>query len=308
MITEWFDGKDNYMKKTFEKDPQGKKHKFTVEVLEQEVPENRHLNEILQDHVSHRQTKTVEVLYSGGVDSEAVLNSLHVSGVPIKAITMRLLVRGCAINTHDLYYSEKFCRQRGINQKIVELDAKTFYESGKFLDYTAPYSIPSPHCGSYFWLFEQTTGFPVNGGDYFWPWTYGPNHMENKIISPSRYDYACNQLFLRDRGIDGIGDMLKWSLEGNIHMMKAHIAAMDSGTFYGLYDFKKKMHSILGFEDCEQRTQNYGYNYVSKSMLDIDRIKEENTIKNGDVESVIVWKKQIADILGGVPGSNNRYM
>ena len=312
MITEWFDGKDGFMRKTVEKDPDGKNHKFTLEILEKEISENLSFDEIMQDHVSHRQTKTVEVLYSGGIDSEGILNSLHTSGVPVTAITMRLMANGYPINTHDLYYSEKFCRENGITQKIIDLDVKTFYESGKFLDYIEPYTIRMPHVATHFWLFEQTTGFPVLGGCYFWPWTRDIEGVPTKIISPNRYDYTCYQIFLRDNGIHGIGDMLGWSLESNIIQIKAHNEVVKKGIYHAgtgssFPNFKCSLQHELGFTRCEPRMKNYGYEFVDTSILDIATIRRQTTNLLGEVSSKIVWSKQIADVLGGAPGSNDRY-
>lgn len=312
MIKEWFDGKNEFMKKTLEKDSDGKNHKFTLEILEKEISENLSFDEIMQDHVSHRQTKTVEVLYSGGIDSESVLNSLHTNGVPVTAITMRLMANGYPINTHDLYYSEKFCRERGINQRVVDLDVKTFYESGKFLDYIEPYTIRMPHVATHFWLFEQTTGFPIIGGCYFWPWTCDIDGVDTKVISPNRYHYTCYQSFLKDKGIDGIGDMLGWSLESNIIHIKAHNEVIKKGIYHtgnnSFPNFKSSLQHELGFTSCEPRMKNYGYEFVDPSILDIFAIREHATNIVGEVKSKIIWSKQIGDILGGVAGSNDRYI
>ena len=53
--------------------------------------------------------------------------------------------------------------------------------------------------------------------------------------------------------------------------------------------------------------KNYGYEFVDTSILDIATIRQQTTNLLGEVSSKIVWSKQIADVLGGAPGSNDRY-
>ena len=69
-IIEWNVGLNNYKKCTLELGENN--HKFTTELLDVPFESNRNITDIFNDHLSIRQTKYVEVLYSGGLDSELV--------------------------------------------------------------------------------------------------------------------------------------------------------------------------------------------------------------------------------------------
>ena len=138
-VIEWNVGLNDFKKCTLELGENS--HKFTTELLDVPFEPNRNITDIFNDHLSNRQTKYVEVLYSGGLDSELVLLSCIKNSIPVIVITLVIKIEGLIINTHDLYYAEKFCRDNGITHKLIELNGNNFYESGKYLDYLTPYYI-----------------------------------------------------------------------------------------------------------------------------------------------------------------------
>ena len=191
-------------------------HKFTTELLDNPFEYGRDITDIFNDHLSNRQTKYVEVLYSGGLDSELVLLSCLKNKIPVIAITLIIKVKGLTINTHDLYYAEKFCREHSITHKLVELDADNFFENGNHLPYLTPYYIIEPHVATHLWLIEQCSYFPIMGGD--WPWVQ--TNKENKVLSPSRLEFSSYERFMKDKGINGIGNMIGYSLESSCKLIQ----------------------------------------------------------------------------------------
>ena len=169
--------------------------------------------------MANRQTKYVEVLYSGGLDSELVLMSCLRKNIPVKAITLLIRINGMILNTHDLYYAEKFCREHDVPHTILELDAVEFFQSGKFYDYLTPYYISEPHIATHMWLIEQCSHFPIIGGD--WPWVQ--THKIDKILSPFKLEFSSYERFMQDKGIYGIGNMISHSLESSYKMIDLHI-------------------------------------------------------------------------------------
>jgi len=287
----WYEGIDNYRKCSFEQ------NLFTTELLDKTL-RIRPLAAIFSDNLAPKQTKTVELLYSGGLDSECILNACLINKTPIRAITMRLLVNNSPINTHDLYYSEKFCRENNVEQKIVDLDVKKFFDNGEHLRYLLPYSIEEPHVATHFWLFEQCTGFPVIGGDYTWPWQSRDN------LSPHRLSYSCYGRFLRDNGIDGIGNMLGHSIDSNYMLMQKHLEFHDPNNMTNYT--KKQVYESLGLGKFELRFRSYGWesfavNLLNKTQYKIELLKEIGIVKNN-----IKWNNVIGSLLNG-PGTNSRF-
>jgi len=100
-ITKWSSGSNGYKNCTLESGENS--HKFTTELLDVPFEAGRSITEIFNDHLAIRQTKYVEVLYSGGLDSELVLLSCMKNNIPVIALTLVIKVEGLVINTHDLY-------------------------------------------------------------------------------------------------------------------------------------------------------------------------------------------------------------
>lgn len=306
----WYSGKKNYRKHTLELNYfEPKIHNFTTELLDVSLDQYANIHDIFYDNLSVRQTKTVDVLYSGGMDSECVLRSCIINKIPVRAITGRFIVKGYPLNTHDLYYAEKFCRENNIEQKIVDLEVDKFFENGNHVDYLKPYNIWVAHVATHFWLFEQCTGFPVLGGEYSWPW----NH--EKVLSPHKLLFMCYDRFLYDKNIHGIGNMLSHSLESNIFFIKEHLATMASkepGYYRGednkIPIFKQALMRRMGFGNLELRMKNYGWDMISKDIFDIHKYTDELIDDYGKSFAEIKWNLTIGRVMNGEPGSNKRHI
>jgi len=297
-----YSGLDNFKKLTFDIDTDTKQHHFNTEFIDVEFEQGRSLKQIFADHLAAR-TGTVEVLYSGGLDSELVLASCLVNKIPVRAITLRLLIDNVVTNTHDLYYAERYCRHNDIEQKIVDLHVDKFYEQGLHLKYLEPYLNKEFHVATHLWLLEQCTGYAVVGGYYPWPWHHGP-----KVISPVRATYSFYDRFMRDNAIWGIGNMQNHSLESVILFLQAHVNLTNILTFddTGLARFRQQMSHNLGF-DLEPRIRSYGWNTISKDVFDKDSINRTLIEKFGSWTQTVTWGKQIAHVLGGEPGTWDRF-
>ena len=128
-IIEWNVGLNGFKKCMLELGENS--HKFTTELLDVPFEPNRNITDIFNDHLSNRQTKYVEVLYSGGLDSELVLLSCIKNKIPVIAITLVIKIDGMIINTHDLYYAEKFCRENNLSNAKLCLVASGKRKSHK---------------------------------------------------------------------------------------------------------------------------------------------------------------------------------
>lgn len=300
----WYEGVNDYLKNTLTIGDD-KKNTFEHEILDVETTPGLSLGDIYMSHLAGRQTKVVEVLFSGGLDSELVIRFCLKHKIPVRALTMRIMTYGYPSNLTDLYYSERFCRMNNVEQKIIDLDVVPFMESGKFLDYLRPYKITRAHVAAQFWLIEQSSGFAVMGGDYRWPWT------SEKVISPININYSCYQRFFSDKGIHGIGNMIAHSLEGLLFFTKKHIDIWDDNIHNGQYKympiFKNQMFNSLGFGDFELRMKSYGFEGIMRDIMN-DRMYDKVCVEEfGEVTPTIIWNNKMAEVLGGSPGSNDRY-
>lgn len=271
---------------------------FITILTDCEVKKDRDITSIFQDHIGDR--NHVEVLYSGGTDSELLLLTLLTAKIPFTAVTMVIKVDGCILNTHDLYYSEKFCREHNIVQKKIDFDAGSFYGNGDYLDYLTPYRIIEPHVASHFWLIEQLK-HPIMGGD--WPWVH--KNKIQKVISPIRLDYACYELFMKDKNIDGIGNMINHSLESTCKFIQLQL----NGNLNTKKDYliKHEMYSSL-YPSIEPRLRSYGWEHSPKKTFNMINYKVELIKKSKIVTPIIRWEETIANMLGTTERENKSFV
>ena len=297
-VIEWTVGLNDFKKCTLELGKNS--HRFTTELLDMPFEYGRDITDIFNDHLSIRQTKYVEVLYSGGLDSELVLLSCLKNNIPVIAITLIIKIEGLIINTHDLYYAEKFCRENNITHKLVELDADKFFENGKHLSYLTPYYIIEPHVATHLWLIEQCNYFPIIGGDWLWPQT----HIPNKVLSPFRLEYASYERFMKDKGITGIGNMISYSLESSCRLIEIHLTNHIPGET--ISNFKSRMYQHM-YPELKPRLKSHGWeNNKTKSFnlinYKIDLIKQLKLTK-----SHIKWNNTIKTLLNTEANENEKF-
>jgi hypothetical protein len=273
-------------------------HKFTTELLDVPFEYGRDITDIFNDHLANRQTKYVEVLYSGGLDSELVLLSCIKNSIPVIAITLVIKIGGLIINTHDLYYAEKFCRENDITHKLVELDGKSFYESGKYSDYLTPYYIIEPHVATHLWLLEQCNYFPILGGD--WPWVQVPN----KVLSPSRLEFSSYERFMKDKGITGIGNMVGYSLESSCKLIQIHLDNHIGDE--SVSNFKSRMYQKM-YPELEPRLRSYGWENHKTKSFNLIHYKIELIKQLKPTTSHIKWNNIIKTLLNTKADENDKF-
>lgn len=282
----WHSGQDNYIEKKLMVSENTRKFVFTIN--ENEFEPNRNIYDIYYDHLKNRGTKIVEILYSGGVDSELALKTCIKFKIPVEAVTMAIRVRGALINVHDMYYSEKFCREYNIKHVIHTLHVEDLYNNGKYKEYIDPYNIVYSHVASQFWIIEQCNSFPVVGGD--WPWI--KVFRNPRILSPQRLDYNCYDKFMRDKGITGIGSMASHSFESCYRLMQLQLEHARENEQNALMSSFLKQKMYPNFD--EPRLRSYGWEECPQAVFDV---KFYDNKKFKDIEDKIIWNEKIKSLI-----------
>jgi hypothetical protein len=293
---EWFSGVDNYRKHTlsFGQDTST----FTLELLDVESRNVSTVHDAFEMHLSGANLP-VEVLYSGGVDSECVIKVCLDRNIPVKAITLRLLIGGAPINVQDLYYAEKFCREHNVQHDVIDLNIDKFYGNGDHIQYMDSFRFLRFPTASLLWLLEQCSSFPIIGGDYTWPQT----NMGNNLYSPHRHDYACFDQYMRNKGITGIGNMISHSIDSNLMFIGEHVKIHADEPFY-----KHKIFNNLGLS-LEKRFRSYGWETITNHNYAVNWLEIHQDLANryGAMTHIVKWNKKFGDIMGGMPGENDNY-
>lgn len=295
---EWNVGLHGFKKCTLELYDNSRR--FTTELLDVPFEHNRNITDIFYDHLSNRQTKYVEILYSGGLDSELVLLSCIKNNIPVIALTLVIKIDGLIINTHDLYYAEKFCREYNITHKLIELDADKFFDSGEYINYLHPYYITEPHVATHLWLIEQCNYFPIIGGD--WPWTH--THVENKVLSPFRLEFSSYERFMKDKGIDGIGNMISYSLESSIKLIQIHLDNHIGGE--SISSFKSRMYQSM-YPELKPRLKSHGWENHKSNKFNLLSYKVELLKKLKYAKPIIKWNQTIKTLLNTPINENDKF-
>jgi len=102
-LLQWSTGLNGYKKHTLHD------NHFTTELTECQFEPGRSVDDIFLDHLIDRPNSPVELLYSGGLDSELVLMSLLRNKISVESMIMVIPLKGVILNVVYLYYSEKFC-------------------------------------------------------------------------------------------------------------------------------------------------------------------------------------------------------
>lgn len=276
-------------------------YKFTTELVETDFEPNRNIHDIFYDHLKLRESKMVEVLYSGGMDSEFTLLSCIKNNVPVTAITMRIFIKGILLNVIDIYYAEKFCREHNIKQVFFDLDAVDFFESGQYLHYLTPYKLAMPHIASHMWLIEKCHSFPIIGGD--WPWVQ--IHKPVKMLSPFKLVFSSYERFMKDNGIPGIGNMISHSFESSYYFMEKQIQHCDltETTFHTIVFLKEKMYT-----DIKPRIKSYGWENCPNKLFNLFKYQQELNRQIKPVVPFIKWGTKIKNLIQSDLVENNTFI
>lgn len=285
---EWADFSGSCKKFLLEK--REEENRFTTFLMESDFEPNRNIDAIFYDHLKERNSSIVEVLYSGGMDSELVLLSCIKNKIPVEAITMRIILKGIVHNAAELYYAEKFCRENSIKQHFFDLDGVDFFNSGEHYHYLNPLNIREPHVASHLWLIDKCTSFPVIGGD--WPWVQ--LHTPDRRLSPFKMAYNSYYRYMKHKGIDGISNMISHSYESSYYFMKKQIEVQleNENTYHSVVFLKQKM-----YQTVPVRTKMYGWDRCPKEIFDLTPVRENLYKQEKELVETIVWGEKTKELI-----------
>jgi hypothetical protein len=104
-------------------------------------------------------SKKINLLFSGGSDSEVVLQSFALAEIPFSVSILRF---ENDLNIHDISYAIIACEKWCIPYKLIDLNLLSFWENN-ITKYADPTYCISPQLISTMWLVDQIEGFPVMG-------------------------------------------------------------------------------------------------------------------------------------------------
>jgi hypothetical protein len=100
------------------------------------------------------------VLFSGGIDSEVVLQSFIFAGIPVRAAITRFRND---LNRQDTRFAVKFCETHRVPYKLLDIDITQFFESGDAFSYAERTRCVQPQLLHTMWAMDQVDGYPILG-------------------------------------------------------------------------------------------------------------------------------------------------
>jgi hypothetical protein len=155
--------KDNYLRTS------GSGATFHVEI---DSPTDKNANfhttciDVAEQVYQSREGK-LYLMYSGGVDSEYILNLFLSLGIDIIPVIIRLTP---FYNDHDVKYAFDFCESKNLKPIVVDLNFDDFVKSGRIVDIATEFKIGAYQLPSTFSCLDQLDGTVVMG-------SHGPPHM-----------------------------------------------------------------------------------------------------------------------------------
>lgn len=113
----------------------------------------------LIENESMRLGLPIDLMYSGGTESEMMVRSFVEQGIPAHVHIMRFKD---GLNQHDIQDAEAYCEDHGIKPIYHDLDLLHFWREDCW-EYAERTKCISPQLLSTMWLMDQLDGLPVMG-------------------------------------------------------------------------------------------------------------------------------------------------
>jgi hypothetical protein len=139
----------------------------------------------------------LHLMYSGGVDSEYVLNVFLHLGMQIKPVIIKLN----DYNGHDIKYAIDFCKSKNIDPLVVNFDFDKFIASGDILEVADQAECSHWHLPSTFKVSSELEGTVLFG-------SHGPPHL---ILNQGLE----NTWYVREDEV--LHSVVKWFSKKNMH-------------------------------------------------------------------------------------------
>ena len=229
---------------------------------------------IAAEKVWSQKTSPLYLCYSGGLDSEYVLNVFLQLGMNIQPVIMRT-----QYNHPETKYAFKLCDEKNINPIVIDLDYDKFIESGKFIEIATQTKCAAYQYIANMWLTSQIDGTVITGDS-------DPHLFLNEgkwYIDEIEPTYTQFEYFKRNN-IEGTPFFLSYTAEQYLSFLLdptiQQLANNEIPGKTGSYSSKVHVYNNQNKFTLEQRTKLTGYELVETSHI----------FNHPDIELVNSWK------------------
>lgn len=204
----------------------------------------------------------VHLLYSGGMDSEYVLNVFLSMGMNIVPVIIQL---NPGYNYHETQWAFDFCKSKGLNPVIIDIDFDHFVSSGSMYNYALRMESSMYHYSAIAYAIDQIDGTIVLGeGEPYIRYMPENNSWNVEIYE---YDY-CIMKHLAINKRQGISNFLSYSAEMHLAFLQdpriVELAANKWPGKLGSNTSKVLVYNRNANFNIVPRWKNHGYEVIEK--------------------------------------------
>lgn len=138
----------------------GKTFHVDIGAPQDKNPNYHELAKQLAQEIHDKKQGTIYLMYSGGADSEYVLNVFLELGINVTPVIIQL---NPGYNEHDVKYAFDFCQSKGLTPLVVDLDFNTFVTSGLIREIGEEFKVATYQLPTTFHVVNQLDGTIVMG-------------------------------------------------------------------------------------------------------------------------------------------------
>jgi hypothetical protein len=138
----------------------GNSFRVDIGAPQDKTPNYHELAKQLAQEIYDNKQGTLYIMYSGGADSEYVLNVFLELGLDVTPVIIQL---NPGYNEHDVKYAFDFCQSKGLTPLVVDLDFNTFVTSGLIRDIGEEFKVATYQLPTTFHVVGQLDGTVVMG-------------------------------------------------------------------------------------------------------------------------------------------------
>lgn len=198
-------------------------------------------------------TEKISLCLSGGVDSEAMARAFLHAGIPFEPYVFRFKD---GFNDFDIADALSFCAAQGLTPNILDIDAISYFESGRHWNEAERYQCNSPQLCLHIHLLEQVPGCAVL--------SWNPPNLEkgDRGIGLPQFKYWSYHRYFEARGRAGVPFFflytpeLVYSFLRLPALQRALRTTSPGASTHSAYEFKCEAYRQGGFA-IENRADKY---------------------------------------------------
>ena len=227
---------------------------------------------IAMEHVNDVRNGEIQLLYSGGLDSEYVARVLLHLGIKFTPVIIQLknVKENSIYNDHDTAYAFDFCKSHNLTPKIYDLDFDKFVSSGQWRTIAESVECCAIAVPATLYVASQLDGFTILGNDP--PYLRYEKETDKWYLEELQYIHSILRYY-KKFNLNGCPFLLSYTPEMMLSfLLDPKIVALGNNMFPG----KKGSNS----------TKSYVFNNGSGFNMDVYDFDKKTRIKYTGYEKI----------------------